>query len=67
MTFTETVSKAAKVFFATGSETGLREVFKLCRLPVIMNRKELNETELNHCVSEDKAKKNWKHRRYISP
>lgn len=62
MTFTETVTKAAKGFSATGSVTSLREAFKLCRLSVIMNGK-----ELYHCVSGDEAKKNWKPRRIISP
>lgn len=44
VTFTETVTKAAKVFCATGSVTSLREVSKLCRLSVIMNGKELKKT-----------------------
>lgn len=40
VTFTETVSKTAKVFSATGSVTSVRDVLKLYRLSVIKNGKE---------------------------
>lgn len=62
MTFTETVSKTAKVFSAIGSVTNPREGFKLS---VIMDGKELKEMELNPCISGNQAK-NWKHRRFTS-